>query len=373
MTKFLTVLMTPGSALPFFRSAAALAGAQRRLYFPPWSWRSYPQTDTTARQVYETYLTSARPGARQRMPAWLRLRLLAWQYNGLRRHFERHPDSVALCWNGLDRKRLLFAQAARDAGCRVLFAELAPFGGFVTLDPQGINARNSVPRHGDFFLKWAADHPEERGWRTPLDTLVARAPRRSKPTDAPPEVLPEGPYLFVPMQVPGDSQLRYYGDWVRDMDALLQAVDEAARHLPPGWHVRIKEHPSSRVAFSEAIRRLPSGRCHLANSQDTFEQVKVSQGVITVNSSVGLQSFAFGKPVLVLGEAFYGFEPLVQKVHSQAELNALLAQPSALSFDAPTREAYLRYLLQDYYLPLNMKQPEPLHPRTVARLQALLN
>lgn len=371
--KFLTVLMTPGSALPFFRAATALAQHCKQIFLPPLSLYSYPESRTTAEQVYATYQTSARPGLSSILPKGLRLRLLQWQYNGLRRHFEDHPAGLALCWNGLDRKRLLFAQAARHARQQVLFAELAPFAGFVTLDTQGINARNSVPRQASFFLDWATTHPETPGWRTPLDTLVARPPRRSQPQNTEPEQLPDGPYLFVPMQVPGDSQLRYFGNWTPNMEALLKAIDTAALHLPAGWHVRIKEHPSSRVCFTDQIRRLPSGRCFLANQQDTFEQIKGSQGVITVNSSVGLQTFAFDKPVVVLGEAFYGFEPLVQRANGQAELNQLLQLPQQWAFDAAAREAFLRYLLQEYYLPLNLRQPEPLPPRTQARIHSLLN
>lgn len=370
--KFLTVLMTPGSALPFFSQAATLTPGSHKVFVPPLSWQGYPQSSDVAQQVYATYQTSARPGMNRLMPKSLRLRLLQWQYNGLRRHFERHPNGAALCWNGLDRKRLLFSLAARHAGQQTMFAELAPFSGFITLDTQGINARNSVPRQAGFFLNWAATHPEEPGWRTPLDTLVARAPRRGKTQDTEPEQLPDGPYLFVPMQVPGDSQLRYFGHWIPDMETLLQAVDTAAQHLPAGWHIRIKEHPTARVSFSERIRHLPSGRCHLANQQDTFEQIRGSAGVITVNSSVGLQAFAFNKPVVVLGAAFYGFEPLTQLARQQDELNAIMRQPAGLSFDAAAREAFLRYLLQDYYLPLNLKQPVPLPTRTLERLQTLL-
>ena len=349
--KHLVILMTPGSVSSFFRAAKSHFKTSRRIYIPGFSTKGFEETDAVAQQVYPTYLTSSRSGATRWVPAWFKKLQIRLQYNALRRYFEAHPDSVALCWNGLDRKRLMFALAAKHAGVAVLFAELAPFSGFLQLDTRGINAASSLPRETSFYFDWARSTPEEPGWDAPLRNIVARAPRKAQITRSNKvQALPDGPYLFVPLQVQGDSQLRYFGGWIRDIPALIDAIDKAARFLPSGWHIRIKEHPSSTLSFADQVLNTQSGRCYLSNEEDTFEQVKHSQGVVTVNSSVGLQAFAFNKPVCVLGDAFYGFEPLVNVADSQIKLDKIFSEPGGLGFSELDRLNFSRYLLQGRFL-----------------------
>lgn len=354
--KHLVILMTPGSASSFFKAAKSHFKTSRNIYILGFSSKGFDQTEAVAQQVYSTYLTSSRSGAIRWIPASIKKLQIRLQYNALRRYFEAHPDSMALCWNGLDRKRLMFALAAKHAGVPVLFAELAPFSGFLQLDTSGVNAASSLPREASFYLDWARSTPEEPGWDAPLKNIVARAPRKVKISSSnQAQALPDGPYLFVPLQVQGDSQLRYFGGWIHDIPALIDAIDKAARFLPPGWHIRIKEHPSSTLSFADLVHNTQSGRCYLSNEEDTFEQVKHSQGVVTVNSSVGLQAFAFDRPVCVLGQAFFDFAPLVKQAGSQNELDRLFSDPVEINFDPAARQSFLRYLLQKRYVKFNLK------------------
>lgn len=350
--------MTPGSASPFFKSVGRHFTSCRQLYIPGLSIRAFPETRSVADRVYETHLTSSRSGAIKWVPAWLKKLQISFQYNSLRRYFESKPGMQALCWNGLDRKRLTFSLAAQHANVPVLYSELAPFSGYLQLDPQGINAASSLPKDIDFYRRWARITPEVPDWNQPLKTIVARAPRKPQLPTRQTTKLPLGPYLFVPLQVEGDSQLRYFGGWIKNIQSLLEAVDKAAVYLPEGWHVRIKEHPSSTRSFAEAVHELPSGRCYLSNDEDTFAQVQGSSGVVTVNSSVGLQSFAYQKPVCVMGQAFYGFEPIVNVASNQTHLDRLFAQPQELCFDSGGRADFLRYLMQQAYIKFNLKQSE---------------
>ena len=70
----------------------------------------------------------------RRLNRWL----FALQYNGARAYFAAHPDAVAVCWNGLNGTRRAFMQGARHAGARLLFFELAPLPGRVTIDPNDL-------------------------------------------------------------------------------------------------------------------------------------------------------------------------------------------------------------------------------------------
>lgn len=366
----LVAYMTPHGAWRFFRSLADACPGSRLLWRLPWSFRRYPETAEVAEAALATYLATARPWHWTRfLPRSLALRVLGWRYAGLRRMWERRPRAAGLCWNGFDRGRFLFAESARRAGRPCLFAELAPLPGFLTLDPQGVNFAGSVPSDPAFYAAWVDRHPDAPDWRETGRHLTARPPRRAPLAGAAAPV--DGPFVFVPLQVPGDSQIRYFGDWIDSVESLVRAVQVASDHLPPGWRLVIKEHPSSRVPLGHLVDPARHPRCVLDNVTDTFELVRRSRAVITINSSVGLQSFYFDKPVVVLGRAFFGFEPLVARPASQDELNARLASADSLGFDPVLRDRFMRYLVSAYYFPASLRG-KGLDPAQRQRLAALL-
>lgn len=369
----LVSLMTPGSARQFFNAVLAVAPRTKRLYRLPFSWHSYPQQQQIASQALKTYLQTARRGHWTKwLPQRLSLAILGAQYAGMRQHFEQDPRSVGMCWNGLDRSRFIFSQAARDAGRPCLHAELAPLPNCLTLDPNGVNALNSLPREADHYLQWAAEQPDHQNWALQTTEFQRRKPKIATSSN-PTEVLPKGPYVFVPLQVPGDSQIRYFGDWIHSIQDLVKAVTSAARHLPEGWHVRIKEHPSSRVSLTDWIRPLLGDRCFLSNTIDTYELIENAGTVLTINSSVGLQAFFFNKPVLVLGQAFFGFEPLTVRVRNQKELIRSMVNMDRFSVNHELRKAYVRYLREKYFFPGTLADTHKLSEKQHAHLMHLIH
>jgi capsular polysaccharide export protein len=281
--------------------------------------------------------------------------------------WERSPGAVGLCWNGFDRERYLFAESARRAGRDCLFAELAPLPGFLTLDPRGVNFAGSVPQSPDFYHAWASRNPGRHDWKAVVGRLVARAPRKSPVASEARAV--DGPFVFAPLQVPGDSQIRYFGDWLDSVEAMLRALLAASESLPQGWTLVIKEHPSSKVRLGHLIDPVLFPRCVLDNASDTFDLVRRSSAVVTINSSVGLQSFCLDKPVVVLGQAFFGFEPLVRRCRGLDELRRVLGSPESIGFDAELRDKFMSYLVGAYYFPW-AKEAE-LDPEQLRRLSRL--
>jgi capsular polysaccharide export protein len=123
--------------------------------------------------------------------------------------------------------------------------------------------------------------------------------------------------------------------------------------LPSGWHFRLKEHPSAKAALGQVLadaQAVAGGRLIVDNDNDTFVQVRASRGVVTINSSVGLQAFFFDKPVMVLGRALYGLPGLVDLIQSETGLRLALPNVAALSFDPALRDAFMTYLAEVYYL-----------------------
>ncbi|THD85714.1 capsular biosynthesis protein [Aliigemmobacter aestuarii] len=330
-----------------FAALAEVAGGGKRLALPRLSFRDWPETSARV----DAALARAKRQPKGAPVRWLKRQLIRGQYNWARAHFTRHPDRIAVAWNGLTGSRMAFLAGARDAGAATLHAELAPLPGRITLDPAGVNAEGSVPQDPAFFRAWAAADPDRRGegWRTLGENLTARTSRRSDVGQGKGE-LPETPFLFCPLQVPDDSQVTLFSGWCGGMAGFLAALHEAAGQLPEGWHLRLKEHPSAKASLAAMIAPLlATGRVQLDNASDSFAQIAAARGVVTLNSSMGLQSFFHDKPVITLGRAFFALPGLVHPAESQVKLNRLFAAPDSLGFDPGLRAAFMTWLDRAYY------------------------
>ncbi len=338
--------------------------------FGPLALRSWPQTSVVAARALET----ARGGGRHRLRDRLSSVLYAMQYNGARALFAKSPDSVAVCWNGLNGSRRAFMQGAADAGARTLFYELAPVPGRITVDPAGVNFASALPREIGPYIAWfdrqARDADDWRAagrdirQRGPVGrdagcnadtkrdgTAPAARPTASRQTAAtlPAATLPDTPFVFVPLQTPGDSQLRLFGGAFRTPEAFIDVLGRVADDLPEGWHLRIKEHPTAQVSYAERIGALNPDRVVLDNATDTFEQVAAARAVLTVNSSVGLQAMFYDRPVLVAGQCFWAVDGVADSVPTEEAIRAALGRAAELTFDSAARAAFMSALVQVYY------------------------
>jgi capsular polysaccharide export protein len=334
-----------------FEAIARGAGGGVALRVIGLSFRGYPETADRAAAA----LAVAKRQPKGRLGRALKRALIAAQYNWSRRYFSRHPDRIAVCWNGLTGSRRAFMEGARDAGAGRLYAELAPFPGRVTLDPAGVNAANSLSRDPAFYAAWAGAEPSrgDESWRALGANLVARASRRADVGQGDAAALGRaGNFLFCPLQVPNDSQITLFSGWVGSVEGMIAALARASAALPEGWHVRLKEHPSARASLAEPLQRAVAesgGRLVVDNATDSFAQLAASKGVITINSSMGLQAFFYDKPVIVLGEAFFAIPGLITPAASEASLRDALRHAAELSFDPALRAAFMNYLDRAYY------------------------
>lgn len=332
------------------RSVCETGGEARQITDFSISFRDWPETQARAEESVAT--AKRRPRSeRHRNTKKLVYRV---QYNRFRRLFETEKDAVAVAWNGITGTRRAFMAAAADAGRPRLYLERAPLPGRVTVDPVGINQLNMLPRDPQAFRDWGARDPSRTGrdWLRLREIMTARKSKRADVGQSEAEAAYDGPFLFCPLQVPDDTQIRQFAGWVRDIEHFIDLLAQACRHLPEGWTLRVKEHPSSKIPLGEALaaaQTTSGSRLIIDNQTDTFQQVAASHGVVTLNSSVGLQAFFYEKPVIVLGEAFFRMPGLVHPADTADEFNALFAKPDGLGYDADLRNAFMTYLDQVYY------------------------
>jgi len=128
----------------------------------------------------------------------------------------------------------------------------------------------------------------------------------------------QGPLYLMAMQIEGDFSVRAYSRYP-DMDTPLREVAQSfARHAPPGTRLLIKAHPldPGRKNWSRRVRRLArelgiEDRLHYLGGGNLGAIAERVQGVVTVNSTVGLRAIMGGTPTFVLGEALYRLPGLV--------------------------------------------------------------
>ena len=176
-------------------------------------------------------------------------------------------------------------------------------------------------------LRAGEDALEEQGPRTTPAELRARLGIEEREK-----------ILFLPLQRPNDTVVRYFSGAVASLDALVAlAVDAVARLRAAGdpWRLVLKKHPLETAAPSVATEHA----VYAPDDAHVHDLLEASDAVIVLNSGVGLLSLLFEKPTIHVGDAFYGKPGLAARAHDAAEAAVLVA-----GRPAPDRDKVLRFL-----------------------------
>jgi len=152
------------------------------------------------------------------------------------------------------------------------------------------------------------------------------------------------PFVYYPLHVPGDMALTLRSPHLLDQLALVEFI---CRSVPPTHQVAIKEHPAM-VGAIEAGRVLSLLRRHdnlvvLPPSTNNYKVLSRADLVVSVNSKSGAEAALIGKPVLVLGDAFYRSSPLVTAIDRLQDLPAAIAAALRRPSRATNADDVLRY------------------------------
>lgn len=303
-------------------------------------------------EVLELACASSLTGNHSRLRRRLNAYFMQLQYNWCVQKLRRLKADVLIVWNGSKDERLLLVHAAKTLDISVVFAELSPFQDRLSVDFQGVNFENSLPRDPRFYQLWAQTHDPDMDLLAQIKaSLTPREARKGsrvgqKPATA---ALNSETYIFCPLQVPGDSQLTNFGGWVKEIDHLIRVLSDVSNNLPDGWSIRVKEHPSAKASFADLLQSRSPDRFRVDNETNTFEQVANAQAVLTINSSVGLLAFLYDKPVITLGKAFYAIDGLAYNAPNFDSLADLIGTPEDLTFDPALRHAFLSYLCEVHF------------------------
>lgn len=125
-------------------------------------------------------------------------------------------------------------------------------------------------------------------------------------------------FFLVPLQVYNDSQILKHSPFAGVPDFIAQVLASFAEHAPLDQLLVFKHHPLDRPYnnYRQRIAELAAQhgvahRVHYIHDQHLPTLLRHARGVVTVNSTTGLQSLYHGTPVITLGECFYAVPGMV--------------------------------------------------------------
>lgn len=270
---------------------------------------------------------------------------------------------------------------AKQHGIRIHVCEEGYFRPYwITLERDGVNGRSLLPRNPHWYRNVARDLPDYgdgqpfrssffirafhdvhyhigsainpllyRGYRTHATVTapreyagyIRRLPllrfyKEKNQSDIGQLIATKTPFYFLPLQLNGDAQIRVYSDFT-DMEAVIRHVMTSfAQSAPEGTHLVIKNHPLDMwdINYAKLVRQLSAqlsleGRVLYLETGDIGTLLKHARGVVTVNSTVGLQALTEGCPVYTLADPIYNFAGMT----SQQPLGAFWQQPDEPDMD----------------------------------------
>lgn len=134
----------------------------------------------------------------------------------------------------------------------------------------------------------------------------------------------EQAYFVFALQVHNDFQIRIHSDYQRIEDAIQQVMYSFAQYADKQQHLVFKHHPMDRGYrdYSQYIQTYAqqlgiTARVHYLCDVHLPTLLKYSLGLVTINSTTGIQALYHHIPVKVLGRAIYDLPHLT----CQTQLN----------------------------------------------------
>lgn len=156
--------------------------------------------------------------------------------------------------------------------------------------------------------------------------------------------------LFVPLQRPSDTVIKYLAGNIQTYANFLQVIDEIAQNLmSKGWVVLCKKHPLETESPNLQYAKYVPEDTHF------MDLLEMADRVALINSGVGIYSLMLKKPTYIFGEAFYAHEGLNKTVEAmdftdQANINTLTKDIIAGHVvDVEKMHRFIHYLVEEFY------------------------
>lgn len=274
------------------------------------------------------------------------------------RFTELKPKCVCV-WNGHRLRERAAVAAAEHLGIPVLYFENGYLPNTTSIDPQGVNDACTLPRNPEFYLEFSrANHINHN---QVIDALDVRQPLETKIPQAAPDLHGDisGDYIFVPFQVDLDSQLLVNSPRIKTMRAFYAELESVAVNHRQ-WLFVVKEHPSCKLHYQDLHQRQPN---IVFTNNNTEQLIKNARAILTINSSVGMESLIFHKPVITLGKAFYNIPGMVLQAENAEQIAACIQAiyTDAWQPDSVLINAFIAFLQNRYLVDVAWRRADAQH------------
>lgn len=141
-------------------------------------------------------------------------------------------------------------------------------------------------------------------------------------------------YFIVALQVHNDSQVRVHSDYNDVEEFIVEVLESFADNAPRDKHLVFKHHPMDRGYrhYGHLLRKHTAAlgiadRVHYVCDVHFPTLMKHSIGMVTINSTSGLQSLFHEKPVKLMGRAIY----CMPKLTYHGDLDQFWANPGRVN------------------------------------------
>lgn len=128
------------------------------------------------------------------------------------------------------------------------------------------------------------------------------------------------PYFLFPLQMENDFQIRAYSPYPDMTTPIAEVIDSFARHAPHEAHLLIKVHPWdpglknwARIVRRHATDAGVATRVHTLDGGSLYALAQHARGMVTINSTSGLQALLLDCPLITLGAAVFNVPGLTHQ------------------------------------------------------------
>lgn len=150
--------------------------------------------------------------------------------------------------------------------------------------------------------------------------------------------------LFVPLQRPSDTVIKFMSGPIGSHDNFLHIIDEAASILKRhGWVVLCKRHP-----LETESPELTHAK-YVPHDTNFLDLIDMSDAVALINSGVGLYAMMMEKPCYIFGNAFYYIDGVNRRI-TTPNVQALVSEIlTGYSVDMTRVHKFMSYLIERFY------------------------
>jgi capsular polysaccharide export protein len=190
----------------------------------------------------------------------------------------------------------------------------------------------------------------------------------------------QGKYFLAVLQVASDAQVAVHSPYQSVAEFIVDTVRSFALHGPSDAVLVVKHHPMDRgySDYTTLVNELMhthqlTGRLRYIHDQHLPTLLENAQGVVTINSTVGLSALFHGTPVITLGKAVYDMAGLT----CQVGLESFWRNPQAHKPDAELHAKFRNYVTAhtqingSFYVELPESDAAGVRWRTMPALTAL--